>query len=384
MTTTVTRRMEINANEPVLYMALELADKTWKLAFTTGLGQKPRIRQVSGGDMAAVMEEVGRAKRRFRLLESTQVVCCYEAGMHGFWVHRALAALGVDNHVVDSSSIDTKRGRRRAKTDRLDAGALVTKLVQYVSGHHKIWSVIQVPDEDVEDLRHVTRELRRLRDEQTALRNAIKGLLKTQGVQLQRLSRDFAEHISDLRTWNGLPLRSELRARLLRMFERLQLVWQQIEAVETRREELLQEQTEETSAVAEKARRLLALRALGVNLSWTLASELYGWRKFSNRRQVGGFLGLVPVPYQSGEVSHDSGISKTGPTRLRATMIELAWLWIRYQPASALTLWFQRRYASGGKRLRRIGIVAVARKLAIELWKYVETGALPEGAELKA
>ena len=376
METAVTRKAEASRSERVLHMALELAEKSWTVAFTTGLGQRPRIRRVASRDLEALAYEIEKAKRRLGLAAETPVVSCYEAGMEGFWVHRALGERGIENQVVDSSSIDTKRRRRHAKTDRLDAGALVNKLVQYRAGHTKIWSVVQVPPEEAEDERHNARERRRLGDEQTALRNAIQGLLKTQGVRLERLAGDCAARLAALRGWNGRPLGRELQARLGRLFERLQWVRQQIQEVEQRRSELLQG----TSRAAGTARQLLQLRALGETSSWMLATELYGWRGFTNRRQVGGLLGLVPLPWQSGNDAHDQSISKAGPTRLRASLIELAWLWVRYQPASTLTRWFQHKYAKGGKRLRRVGIVALARRLAIELWKYLQTGALPEGA----
>ena len=380
MKTAVTRRVEGSRSEVVLYMALELSEKKWTVAFTTGLGRKPRIRQVPGRDLDVLGHEVEKAKRRFGLETETRVVSCYEAGMDGFWVHRALLEVGIENVVVDSSSIDTKRRGRHAKTDRLDASALVTKLVEYGAGNQKIWSVVHVPPEGAEDERHNARELRRLRDEQTALGNTIKGLLKTQGVRLERVSRDFAVRVAELRRWNGTPLGSELQAQLGRLFERLQLVWQQIREIEQRRTALLGG----TTNAARAARQLLALRALGETSSWILATELYSWRNFRNRRQVGGLLGLVSLPWRSGDDAYDQSISKAGPTRVRASLIELAWLWLRYQPTSALTRWFQEKYAKGGKRLRRIGIVALARRLAVELWKYLQTGALPEGALTKA
>lgn len=380
MSTAVTRKAEGSRSEGVLHMALELSEKKWTVAFTTGLGQKPRIRQVRGRDLEMLAFEVAKAKRRFGLEAETRVVNCYESGMDGFWVHRALVEAGIENVVVDSSSIDTKRRGRHAKTDRLDASALVSKLVEYCAGNKKIWSVVHVPPEEAEDERHNARELRRLRDEQTALRNTIKGLLKTQGVRLDRVARDFAVRIAELRRWNDTPLGSELQAQLMRLFERLQLVWRQIREIELRRTELLAG----TTNAAQAARRLLALRALGETSSWMLATELYGWRNFRNRRQVGGLLGLVSLPWRSGDDAYDQSISRAGPTRVRASLIELAWLWVRYQPTSTLTRWFQAKYAGGGKRLRRIGIVALARRLAVELWRFLHTGAIPEGALTKA
>jgi transposase len=376
----VTHTQEASGLNRVLNMALELSEEKWVLAFTVGLGQQPRKRAVTGGDVAALVREVAAAKRRFRLSADARVVSCYEAGLEGFWLHRALVAQGIENRVVDSSSIDVKRGRKHAKTDRLDAGQLVNKLVQYEAGDRKVWSVVRVPPEEAEDLRHNDRELLRLKDEQTAAVNAIKGLLKTQGVRLRGRLPDAPTSLEAVRCWDGSSLRSELKARLVRLWERLHLVRVQICEVEARRTELMAEAT----PAAQVARQLLGLKGLGATLSWTLTTELLGWRSFNNRREVGGLVGLAPVPYQSGSMAHDSGHAKTGRARLRGSLTELAWSWMRNQPESALTRWFERRYAGGGKRLRRIGIVAVSRKLLIELWKYVTTGALPEGALTKA
>lgn len=380
MSPVMARAAEASGVSLVLYMALELSEEKWVLAFTVGLGQQPRKRAVAGGQVAAVAGEVEAAKRRFRLAADARVVSCYEAGLEGFWLHRALVAQGIENRVVDSASIDVKRGRKHAKTDRLDAGQLVKKLVQYEAGDRKVWSVVRVPPPEAEDLRHNDRERQRLTDEQTAAVNAIKGLLKTQGIRLRGRLPDRPGVLESVRCWDGCPLRSELKARLVRLWERLQLVRQQLGLVEERRAELVGG----ASRAGEVARQLLTLKGIGPTLSWTLATELLGWRSFNNRREVGGLVGLAPVPYQSGATAHTSGHAKTGRARLRASLTELAWSWLRNQGASALSLWFERRYAGGGKRLRRIGIVAVSRRLLIELWKYVTTGALPEGALMKA
>jgi transposase len=285
----------------------------------------------------------------------------------------------LENVVIDSASIDVSRRRRRAKTDRLDAAALASKLVRYIAGDRKVWSVVHVPSEEAEDLRHNDREFHRLKSERQATRNAIRGLLKTQGIRLEGF-RDFPATLQTLRRWNGAELGEELQARLLRVWERHELIDKQIEAVCARRAELMATD----SQVAKTAQQLQLLKAIGPTLAWTLATELFGWREFSNRRQVAGLVGLVPTPYQSGEVSRDLGISKQGRPNLRALMTELAWLWVRYQKESPTTKWFERRYAGGGRRLRRIGIVAVTRKMLVELWKFASTGALPEGALTKA
>jgi transposase len=368
-----------NTAAAILHLALELGEKYWKVASTRGLAQTPRLRQVRSRDLPALLEEIERARKRFGLPAEGRVVCCYEAGMEGFWLYRALEAAGIETLVVDSSSIDVKRRRRRAKTDRLDAAALVRKLVQYVAGDMWVWSVVRVPAPEAEDARHTERELERLTDEQTALRNGIRGLLKTQGIRLERLSR-LPEQLETVRLWDGRPLPPELRRRLERMWERLLLIQRQMAEVEERQRELAAGDT----PVAAKARQLSLLRSVGPRTSWMLSTEVFGWRSFRNRRQLAGLVGLVPVPDQSGEQYREHGISKTGRARLRGNLIELSWLWLRYQPQSALSQWYERRYAGGGKRLRRIGIVAMARKLLVELWKYVETGALPEGAVTKA
>lgn len=378
MVTTMTRTEEDSEFVPVVYLAFELAEKNWKLAFTTGLGQKARQRSVAAGDLEAVEREIARAKRRFGLAEQTRVVSCYEAGMEGFWLHRVLEQHGIENVVVDSSSIDVKRGRRTAKSDRLDGAALVMKLVRFVEGDRRVWSVVRVPPPEAEDLRHNDRELTRLSDERTAASNGIRGSLKTQGIRLQRL-RDLPGQLSTLRGADGAELGPELKARLLRLWERLQLIEKQIVEVKRRRSELMEQNTE----VARKARQLLVLRGVGPNTSWELATEIFGWRTFQNRRQVGALVGLVGVPYQSGETHREQGISKAGRTRLRASLIELAWLWLRYQPQSELARWFERKYGGGSKRLRRIGIVGVARRLLIDLWRFCQSGVIPEGVVLK-
>lgn len=378
MVTTMTRTEEDSELVPVVYLAFELAEKNWKLAFTTGLGQKARQRSVAAGDLEAVEREIARAKRRFGLAEQTRVVSCYEAGMEGFWLHRVLEQHGIENVVVDSSSIDVKRGRRTAKSDRLDGAALVMKLVRFVEGDRRVWSVVRVPPPEAEDLRHNDRELTRLSDERTAASNGIRGSLKTQGIRLQRL-RDLPGQLSTLRGADGAELGPELKARLLRLWERLQLIEKQIVEVKRRRSELMEQNTE----VARKARQLLVLRGVGPNTSWELATEIFGWRTFQNRRQVGALVGLVGVPYQSGETHREQGISKAGRTRLRASLIELAWLWLRYQPQSELARWFERKYGGGSKRLRRIGIVGVARRLLIDLWRFCQSGVIPEGVVLK-
>lgn len=375
----VTRKVEGSGTGAVLYMALELSDTRWVVAFTVGLGQKPRRRAVEAGDLVGLAREVEAAKRRFELPADARVVSCYEAGLDGFWLHRALDAHGIENRVVNSAAIEVPRGRKRPKTDRLDAGKLAEMLVRYEAGEKKVWSVVRVPSMEAEDLRHNDRELERLKEEQTAAVNGIKMLLKTQGIRLRGRLEALPERLEALRRWDGTGMGEELKARLRRIWARLGLVQEQLEAVEARRQKLLGG----PSRAAQAAQQLMCLKALGPTLSWRLCVEVFGWRTFRNRRELAGLLGLAPVPFQSGGTAHDSGHAKTGRSRLRASITELAWGWVRYQPASALTRWY-REHFEGSKRLRRIGIIALARKLMIELWKYLETGALPEGALTKA
>lgn len=379
-TKTATTQAEYSVVETTLYVALELSSTKWKLAFTVGLGQSPRLRTIDAGDLPRLLEEIQRAKQRFGLPEKARVLSCYEAGRDGFWIHRFLRAHGVESHVVDASSIEVPRRKRRAKTDRLDAMKLVMLLVRYALGERKSWSVVRVPSVAEEDRRHLHRELDTLKQQRTAQINRIKGLLVTVGLRL-KVGRDLAEQLEIVRLWDGSPLPEGLRFRLLGELERWEFLRGQIQELEQERAEKLKQAAD---AGAEKARRLMQLKGIGETSAWLFAMELFGWRRFDNRKQVAALVGLAPVPYDSGQTRRDQGISKTGNPRLRATMIQLAWGWLRFQPRSQLSLWFEERFASGGARSRRVGIVAVARRLLIAMWRFVEQGVIPDGALLKA
>lgn len=376
---TAATRSEYSGAE-VLFLAFELGWSSWKLASTVGFGQKPRMKTIPAGDLKKLEEEIGRAKVRFGLPEEARVVSCYEAGRDGFWLHRALDAQGVVNCVVDASSIEVKRRGKRRKTDRLDAAKLAMMLVRYWEGERTVWSVIRVPSVEAEDRRQLHRELLTLRKECTRQINRIKGLLATQGLRLEP-RRDFLERLEEARLWDGSPVPGGLRFRLEGEFERLEFIRGQISELEAERRRLLRESEHEA---VEQARRLMQLKGIGVNTGWLLPMEFFSWREFRNRRQVGAAAGLVGTPFNSGADSREQGISKAGNTRVRSRMVELAWCWLRYQPRSQLSLWFQERYGRGGKRMRKIGIVALARKLLIALWRYLEFGILPDGAELRA
>ena len=368
-----------NAGEQKLYMAMELSDKCWKLVFSDG-GDKRRHETMEAGHRMELVEAIRKAKEKFDLSSEAKVVSCYEAGRDGFWLHRYLVTLGVDNQVVDSSSIETNRRKRRAKTDRIDGVKLLTMLMRYWGGERGLWSVVRVPSVEDEEGRRLHRELASLNKERTRHRNRIRGLLVAQGLRLEPKG-DFLQRLEALTRWDGAPLPLELKGELEREYQRLRLVEAQGRALEnTRKSRLRQADT----ASVQRVVQLMGLRAIGPNCAWLLVMEFFAWRGFRNRRQLGACAGLTGTPYDSGASKRDQGISKAGNRRVRTMMIEIAWLWLRYQPNSKLSRWFRERFAGGGARMRRVGIVALARRLLVALWRYVEDGMLPEGAELKA
>lgn len=379
METATARGANYTTNSQVLYLAFELSNNKWKLGFTIGLGQRPRERVVAARDLPRVLEEISAAKQRFKLPEATRVVSCYEAGRDGFWLHRALVAAGVESLVVDSSSIEVNRRARRAKTDRLDLGKLVTMLIRYHSGETKVWSVVQVPEVKDEDQRQLHRELADLKTERTRETNRIKGLLIGQGISLATRGQAKID-LDAVRLWDQSPLPEGIRGRIQRAQERVEFLSRQIRELETQRDQELENLT---CVGTKRVRQLMGLKGIGPATAQVLVMEFFGWRRFRNRRQVGALSGLAPSPYQSGDSAREQGISKSGNRRVRARAIEMAWLWVRYQPGSALSQWFQKRFGPGGSRLRRIGIVALARKLLVGLWRYIETGAVPDGATQK-
>jgi len=295
------------------------------------------------------------------------------------WLHRYLESIGVNNLVVDSASIEVNRRFRRAKTDRLDVGKLLTMLVRFHQGEPKVWSVVHVPKMEEEDRRQLHRELMALKREQTHHINRMKGVLASQGVNLE-VKADFLEQLETVRVWDGRPVPAGLRDLLVREQERLQLVRTQIQQIEVQRQEVLRTSKD---PVMEQVRRLLRLKGIGINSAWVYVMEFFAWRAFHNRRELGSLAGLAPTPYASGESSRECGISKAGNRAVRALAIEIAWSWVRNQPDSQLSRWYHQRFAKGSSRVRRIGIVALARKLLIALWRYLEEGILPEGAQLK-
>ncbi|HEV2670618.1 MAG TPA: IS110 family transposase [Gemmatimonadales bacterium] len=382
MTTTCTNE-SIAATTPSsinLLLAFELGERSWKLGFTTGLGQRPRIRQVPAGAVDRVLEEIARAKRRLKLAEETAVVSCYEAGRDGFWLHRYLVAHGIMNHVVDSSSIEVKRRARRAKTDKLDLAGLLALLARYLAGDRRAWHVVRVPSVADEDARQLHRTWETVQQDRSRLLCRLQELLVTQGVRLP-IRNDLLAQLDAARLWDGTPVPAGLQARLRRVWVQLELLNAQLEELEAARAAL---PVDPETTTGRYVIRLPTLRAIGPVGAWVLATEIFGWREIRNARQLGGLVGLVPAPFQSGETAHDQGITRAGNKHVRRLMVQLAWSWRRYQPTSALTQWYEHKFGGGSRRLRRIGIVALARKLLIALWRYVETGEIPEGAIVKA
>jgi transposase len=374
-----TRTYEYSAFEVVLYLAFELSNARWKLGFTTGPGRRPRRRTIEARDLEALKEEIHKAKKKFDLPGDCRVLSCYEAGRDGFWLHRYLVEQGIENLVVDSSSIQVNRRARQAKTDRMDVEKLLSQLIRHRSGERDVWSVVRVPSVEAEDNRQLHRELRTLKKDRTRHMNRIKAFLVGQGIRM-RVNKGFLEEIEAVRKWDGSSLPEGLKARLRREYQRLQLVQEHIKVLERQRVEAIRHSEEES---VEAVRDLLRLKGIGLNASWSFGMELFSWRKFNNRKEVGALSGLVPMPHQSGGSYREQGISKAGNRHIRAMAIEIAWGWLRYQPESELTKWYERKFGHGSKRIRKIGIVALARKLMIALWRYLETGVIPEGAVLK-
>jgi transposase len=370
---------ETIASTPALFVSFELGESSWKLAFTTGMGQRPRERTISARDRVAVRRDIERAKQRFGLSADAPVKSCYEAGREGFWLHRWLVSEGIENSVVDASSIEVNRRLRRAKTDRMDATRLLLLLVRFFGGERSVWSVVHVPSAEEEDRRHLHRELLTAKRDRTRVANRIQGMLANHGLRVD-WRRSLAPQFDALRLWDGSPLPAGLRERLTREEERLALLSGQIDALESARRERIRAGNDTATL---QVQQLLALQGIGSNSAWLYVMEFFAWRRFRNRREVGALAGLTPTPYQSGESNREQGIAKAGNRHVRAMAIEIAWGWLRFQPDSSLTRWYQERFGHGSSRLRRIGIVALARKLLIALWQYLETGVVPEGAALK-
>jgi transposase len=368
-------RSERSVSEPTLYVAFELGKKDWKLAMTSGFGVTPWLRTVAGGDVGGVEHALRQGRERFGLAAQAPVVSCDEAGRDGFWIHRALTHLGIANRVVDSASIEVNRRARRTKTDRLDALKLVQMLVRVCYGEPRVWREVGVPTVADEAARQVSRERTDVVQAQARVVNQMRGWLATWGATLP--SRRRGDWWATVLDWAGAMLPREVQARLARAAARLAALEGQIAELDA------QQQAAVTAAAPASAlHQLVQLKGVATTSASVLLDEGLVWRAFRNRRQIGGLLGFAPTPYASGESVQEQGISRAGNKRLQAISIQLAWTWVRWQPHSPLTQWYRERFTHG-TRARRIGIVAVARKLVIALWRYVTTGVVPAGAILK-
>jgi transposase len=363
-----------------LYLAFELGWTSWGLAFGTAPAVPARRVTIPARDLDLLGREIDRARRRFGLPAAAPVRSCYEAGRDGFWLHRFLASRGVDNAVVDASSIEVNRRARRAKSDAIDVGKLLVMLMRYHGGERDLWSVVNVPAPEDEDRRQPDRDRAQLVRERTEHTNRIKGLLANLGLGAEVDGR-LLERVDAMRQWDGAPVPAELRGRIARELERWRLVDAQLGELGNRQR---REVRDDDVAHVELVRRLLDLKGVGPVTAWTLVREVFGWREIKNRRELASLVGLDPTPYQSGDSHREQGISKAGNRRVRWALVELAWMWLRHQPGSELSLWYQRRFGSGNARARKVGIVALARKLVVALWKYLEQGEAPAGATIVA
>jgi transposase len=364
---------------PTLLMALEDSNRKWQVLFRRADSTRERRKTVAAWDVQTLEAQIELAKARLGLPADAPVLSCYEAGRDAFSIHRWLLSIGVDNRVIDSASIEVTQRAKRVKTDRVDLVKLMALLARVHGGERNVWHEVRVPSEQDEDRRRLHRERERLLKERNALGNRIGSLLATQGVRLA-LKPGFAQELPQLRGWHNRPLPPQLCAELLRMWQRRQLVAQQVVQLEQQRRSEMMHGSDERSAAM---RALMQLYAVGVDTAWLLDSEIFGWRQIANRKQLGALCGMTPTPYASGDSQREQGISGAGNRRVRTAGIELAWRWLRLQPDSELTQWFRRRFGNGSKRTRRIGIVALARKLLVALWRYQQFGVIPVGARFK-
>jgi transposase len=370
---TLNDRTAIRTDLGAVFVSLELSRKNWLITSLSPGSEKTSRHQVAAGaagELLALLRRLqGEAERRDG--RAYGIVTIQEAGLDGFWLHRVLESEGVESHVVDAASIAVPRRRRRAKSDRIDGDALLRTLLAYKRGEPRVCSMVRPPSPQAEDRRRLGRERGTLVAERTSLTNRIKGLLFAQGVfDYRPCGRNRRERLEAIQTGDGRPLPERLKRQIQRELDLLELVEAQIKQVEAEQ------------AALQRASRLPQLRGVGLQFASTLLGEAF-WRSFDNRRQLAAYAGLAPTPWRSGSIDREQGVSKAGNPRLRTAMVELAWLWLRHQPQSELSLWFLQRVRQGAGRIRKTGIVALARKLLIALWRFEVHGELPAGAKLK-
>jgi transposase len=364
-----------------LFVSLELSKSKWLATVLAPGGDKMSKHAVAGGDWNALLALLlrARAKAQARLGRPVGIAAIHEAGLDGFSVHRLLERNGVESHVVDPASVAVPRRKRRAKSDRIDGETLLRTLLAYRRGEPRVCSMVVPPSPEDEDRRRLSRERQTLVSERTQHTNRVRGMLMAEGIaDYDPLRRDRRERLDALRTTDGRPLPPHLKARILREIERTELLLRQIAEVEAERDALLRPEREAAAAAL-----LMRLKGIGAEFASVLWFEAF-FRRFDNQRQLSAFAGLAPSPWQSGRIDREQGISQAGNPRLRTTAIELAWMWLRHQPGSALSRWFRERVGAERGRARRIGIVALARKLLVALWRYATQGVIPDGAVMKA
>ncbi|WP_445503370.1 IS110 family transposase [Microvirga sp. G4-2] len=375
----------IHTNLSAIFVSMELSRSVWLItSLSPGAGEKMSKHSVRSGDVAELLARFAQLKEKARVRTGQifPIIVIQEAGLDGFWTHRVLQREGIESYVVDPASIAVSRRRRRAKTDRIDGEALVRTLMAYKRGEPRVCAMVQAPSPQEEDRRRLVRERKTLMVERVAHVNRIKGLLFAQGVtDYEPLRGNRRQRLEQLMTGDGRPLPDHLKRQISRELDRLELILQQINTVEAERDALF-------VAAADNGQRpspaaiLMSLKGIGTEFAGVLWLEGL-FRHFDNRRQIASYAGLAPTPWQSGSIDREQGVSKAGNPRLRTTMIQLAWLWLRHQPQSALATWFRHRVELNAGRIRRVMIVAMARKLLISLWRYVTLGMLPEGAALR-
>ena len=377
----MTRFPAATSDEHTLYAALELSKNSWLLAIQSPGRDNPSLHPIGGGDADGLVAKLDAARKRLAKVSGRvpKVILCYEAGYDGFWLARFLEPHGIDCRVMDPASLQVDRRARRVKTDRIDVENILHTLIAWCRGERHVCSMVVIPSVDEEDLRRSHRERNRLVRERTAHINRIKGLLFAQGIRgINVKSRHKTLTPAELVTGDGRALPERLAREIAREIERLALVQAQIVKVERERDLA----PTPCDATERKRHQLLRLNGIGATSAPILAREVY-YRQFANRRQVASFIGLAPSPYDSGESRRSQGISKAGNSLVRAIMIQTAWMWLKHQPNSALSQWFHRRTEGQSKRMRCVMIVALARKLAVALWRYLELGLIPEGAIVK-
>ncbi len=370
------------SGEQTLYCALELSKNSWLLAIQFPGRDNPSLHPIRGGDAEQLMVKLDAAQDRLTKISGQvpRVILCYEAGYDGFWLARFLEQCGIECLVMEPASLQVNRKARRVKTDRIDVEKLLHALIAWCRGERHVCSMVVIPSAEEEDLRRSHRERDRLIRERTAHINRIKGLLFGQGIRgINVKSRYKTLTPADLVTGDGRPLPERLAREIAREIQRVALVQEQLREIERDRDLA----PTPCAATERKRHQLLRLNGIGLASAAILAREVY-YRQFANRRQVGSYLGVTPSAYDSGESRRSQGISKAGNSLARSVMIQVAWFWLRHQPESELTKWFRRRTEGQSKRMRRVMIVALARKLAIALWRYLETGLIPQGANVKA